>query len=261
MEIDEISKMKEDFNCPFFSLTKLESKNINRLNLINYSQSEEDKKTNARIKRNFQIIRPLNSLSKNINCLIINETPNIEKKSFTEMRLIKDLEEFKKNNKVGKCYSILLHDYFMIQNSNNFEMIVDFLGFFSLKFIFTSDYPFSPPLIFYCGGNKSSIIFDENGNIKLHCIDKMNWSPTLWLSSVIYSIELLIINKLQNKNVVESNFFEEKDNKYHKRRWKDYIKEAKSYYNNNSDNSYYFYNNDRYINFLEKTIKQLKISN
>lgn len=56
--------------------------------------------------------------------------------STCEGRLIKDLEELKKNEKIGKFCKIIVHDYTQIQDSYNFEMIIEFVNYCSIKFVF-----------------------------------------------------------------------------------------------------------------------------
>ena len=51
--------------------------------------------------------------------------------------------------------------------------------------------------------NKICTIVDENGNVLIESIKKKNWTPSIWLSTLVYSIELLIssgINTEGNKS-------------------------------------------------------------
>ena len=141
--------------------------------------------------------------------------------SSCERRLIKDNEELKKNENIGKFCEILVHNYKKIADSNDFEMIIEFKNYFSLKFIFTPDYPFSPPLISYYSGVKFPYIFDTNGNILLENTQKSKWTPIIWLSTLVHSIELLISENCNN------SLFVPKAEKYGKRKWNDYLKEEK----------------------------------
>lgn len=273
MDLAKIPQMKPKIINPFKLSNEENQKENSEINLINYSQSiEKSSCNNTNITRKIPAFKNILEFQKKKNILIINEkeenTQKQKNKSFSEMRLLKDLEEYRSNKTVGNICSIILQDYSLIEDSFSFQMIVDFIKFFSVKFIFTPDYPFSPPLIFFHRGNKSSHIFDEDGNIRLHKIEKINWTPSIWLSNIIHSIELLILDNLQNNNYREYNLFVDKSRKYCKRKWNDYLKDAKYYYHNNNnynENNYNNYNNtncsEGIINCLEKNIKVLKISN
>ena len=140
--------------------------------------------------------------------------------SVCERRLIKDLEELKKNENIGKFCKIVVHDYTKIQDSYNFEMIIEFVNYCSIKFIFPSDYPFVPPIISYHSGNRLPNLFDSEGNVILENAKESNWTPILWLSTLVNSIELLI-SKCSN-NIIS------KKGKYGKRKWGEYLNSEKS---------------------------------
>ena len=179
-----------------------------------------------------------------------------------EGRLLNDLAEFKRSKIVGKICQIKLNDYIKT-DSGTFELIVEFASFFSVKFIFSSDYPCSPPLIIYEKGLKPKNIFDNDGNVFIESIKKSNWTPSIWLSTLVYSIELLIssgtnnennyfdnINDNNNNNQKCSSFFmNAKKQKYGKRKWDEYIKEYSESHSKDCFN----------IPELEKNLKQLKI--
>ena len=180
--------------------------------------------------------------------------------SFCEGRLLNDLAEFKRSKIIGKICQIKLYDYKKIEN-NSFELIIEFTSFFSVKFIFEPDYPCSPPIIVYENGLKLKNVFDDNGNVLIESIKKNSWSPSIWLSTLVYSIELLISSATDNdfnylyNNDNSSNqnltnyFMKNKKQKYGKRKWNVYISECKDYYN--KENSL--------IPELEKNLKHLKI--
>ena len=148
--------------------------------------------------------------------------------SNSQRRLINDLEELKNNKNIRKTCEVVIGDYKRIIDTDNFEMVIEFKNYFSTKFIFFPDYPFSPPSITFLSGNKSPNIFDSDGNILLEIIKKSKWTPTLWLSTLINSIELLISKEGLNNNKYHSNDLFPKEGKYGKRKWDDYLKEEKS---------------------------------
>lgn len=177
-----------------------------------------------------------------------------------EGRLLNDLAEFKRSKIIGKICQINLYDYKKIEN-DCFELIIEFISFFSVKFIFDPDYPCSPPIIVYEKGLKLKNVFDDDGNVLIESIKKDRWSPSIWLSTLVYSIELLISSGINNNinyqyNVDNSSnqniaiyFMKNKKQKYGKRKWNAYISECKDYYNKESG----------LIPELEKNLKQLKI--
>ena len=176
-----------------------------------------------------------------------------------EGRLLNDLAEFKRSKIVGKLCQIKLYDYKKLGN-NSFELIIEFVSFFSVKFIFDSDYPCSPPIITYDKGIKMKNVFDDNGNVLIESIKKENWTPSIWLSTLVYSIELLIssgtnlennwFSNNNNSNQGLTNYFMmAKRQKYGKRKWDIYINEYNEYYSKECE----------IIPDLEKNLKQLKI--
>ena len=176
-----------------------------------------------------------------------------------EGRLLNDLAEFKRSKIVGKLCQIKLYDYKKLGN-NSFELIIEFVSFFSVKFIFDSDYPCSPPIITYDKGIKMKNVFDDNGNVLIESIKKENWTPSIWLSTLVYSIELLISSGTNLENNWFSNnnysnqgltnyFMMAKRQKYGKRKWDIYINEFNEYYSKECE----------IIPDLEKNLKQLKI--
>ena len=140
--------------------------------------------------------------------------------STCEGRLIKDLEELKKNEKIGKFCKIIVHDYTQIQDSYNFEMIIEFLNYCSIKFVFPPDYPFIPRLISYHSGNRLPYLFDSDGKVILENSKQSNWTPILWLSTLVNSIELLI-SKYSSITIP-------KKGKYGKRKWGEYLSNKNS---------------------------------
>ena len=153
--------------------------------------------------------------------------------SSSEIRLKKDIEELKKNKNIGKFCEIILNDYKKIEGTEDFQMIVEFINHFSIKFIFTSEFPFEPPKIIFFAGNKYPFLFDTFGNIILNLLEVQNWSPTFWISKLIYNIEKKIsegtgdiccVNNINsNKNKIEKIFLIKKGD-YNKRNWDDYLK-------------------------------------
>jgi ubiquitin-protein ligase len=180
-------------------------------------------------------VRPRNINKERRGILNFHNRMNIRQNqlSSAEIRLRKDIEELKKNQKIGQCCDeIILNDYKRIEGTENFQIIVEFINHFSLKFIFTSDYPFEPPKITFFAGNQYPFIFDCNGNIILNLITKENWSPTFWISTLILYIEKKIYlntnptfyNKPCNSEDYKiGKIFMIKKGNYNKRNWNDYL--------------------------------------
>ena len=208
----------------------------------------------------------INIFSKNNKCIYVNNTSPLfkkNKKSYEltsyEARIQNDLAELKRSKIFGKICKINFEENYNKNNNNQIEYFIEFVNFFTVKFLFNSDYPFSPPNIIYICGLRPKNIFDESGNMLIEIIKKKNWSPSIWLSTLVYSIELLIssginnegneyINSDNNKNL-RNYFLNVKKKKYAKRNWDAYLDEINSYY----DKENYI------IPELENTLKQLKI--
>ena len=166
--------------------------------------------------------------------------------SSCERRLIKDIEELKNNKNIGKICEIIIKDYKRINDTYNFEMIIEFKNYFSVKFVFYSDYPFSPPEICFHSGQKYTNIFDSNGNILLENAKNTKWTPILWLSTLVISIEFLISKIELNKN--KQNSFNSTKIKYQKRKWNYYLNEEKKNFKNDLSK----------LDELTKTLKKMK---
>ena len=166
--------------------------------------------------------------------------------SSCERRLKKDIDELKNNKNIGKICEITVKDYNRINDTYNFEMIVEFKNYFSVKFVFYQDYPFSPPNICFHSGQKYSNIFDLDGNILLDDAKKSKWTPILWLSTLIISIELLISKNGLNNSV--NNPLDSLKMKYQKRKWNDYLNEEKKNFNIDFSK----------LDNLTKTLKKIK---
>jgi ubiquitin-protein ligase len=239
MEID----LEQDIpnNCQF---------SFNNINQINNAQTNNDS------KKEYSLFSFSNNTLQGNECIgkfdskrVIKETNPSTFMSSCERRLIKDIDELKKNENIGKVCKIYINDYKRINNSNNYQMIIEFKNFFSVKFIFPPEYPFIPPTISYHSGIKFPFVFDSDGIINLENANKSNWTPILWLSTLVNSIELLILKGL-NSDIYNSNkiMFIPKKMKYGKRKWDEYLKEEKELYKNNIS----------IINQISRTIKGFK---
>ena len=231
--------------------------------IINNNNSNDNNLFSNKIEdNNFLNIFPKNKKSVYaLNQPIFKKNKNSISGELTlcEGRLLNDLAEFKRSKIVGKLCQIKLYDYKKLGN-NSFELIIEFVSFFSVKFIFDSDYPCSPPIITYDKGIKMKNVFDDNGNVLIESIKKENWTPSIWLSTLVYSIELLISSGTNLENNWFSNnnysnqgltnyFMMAKRQKYGKRKWDIYINEFNEYYSKECE----------IIPDLEKNLKQLKI--
>ena len=251
---------------------EINDKTNNNLNLINldlYYNYELNDSNNFKDPIDIENDRDKNIFSKNKKSIYalnqsfnkINKKTSVGELTSCEGRLLNDLAELKTSKIAGKICKININDY-KRREDNSFELIVDFLSFFSVKFTFKSDYPFIPPSIVYYSGIKLKDVFDNNGNVRIENIKQCNWSPCIWLSTLIYSIELLISSGINNSffnnnniNINSTNpnltncFMMAKREKYKKRNWNDYIIECNNYYNKET----------MIIPELEKNLKQLKI--
>ena len=248
--------------------------NYNNFSYTNNNYIDMDDKKNNIIESNENNqSQDINIFAKNKKSIYGRNQPTSKKNknstsgelTLCEGRLLNDLAEFKRSKIVGNICQITLNDYVRTDNGT-FELIVEFASFFSVKFIFSSDYPCSPPRIIHEKGLKPKNIFDNDGNVIIESIKKLNWTPSIWLSTLVYSIELLISSGTNNENNCFDNINDNNDNngnnqkcssffmnakkqKYGKRKWDEYIKEYNEFHNKDCFN----------IPELEKNLKQLII--
>jgi ubiquitin-protein ligase len=235
----------------------IENENTDYFNNANSIDIKYEKKDNEEDTE-------MNIFSKNNNCFYGINSPSLYKKNkktsyeltLCEGRLQNDLAELKRSKIFGKICEIKFGENYKKINNNQIEFDIEFINFFRVKFLFNSDYPCSPPIISYISGLRPKHIFDENGNVLIESIKKKNWTPSIWLSTLVYSIELLISSGLNNDgnnsdgNYNLTNYFlNAKKKKYGKRNWNTYLEEMNNYYDKESV----------IIPELEKTLKKLKI--
>ena len=207
----------------------------------------------------------MNIFSKNNKCIYGRTNSPLYRKNkktsyeltLCEGRLQNDLAELKRSKIFGKICEIKYDNNYFKIDENRIEFYIEFVSFFKVKFLFNSDYPCSPPIITYVSGLRPKHIFDENGNVLIESIKKKNWTPSIWLSTLVYSIELLISSGINDGNNYTDDdnhnltnyFLNVKKKKYGKRNWNAYLEQINNCYEKESIN----------IPELEKTLKQLKI--
>ena len=243
MDIDVNDNAENSNNC-------FHNDNNNAINNINeITTNDEDIEMNIFPKNN-KCIYGIN----NTFFFKKNKKPSCEL-TLCEGRLQNDIAELKRSKIYGKiCQTKFDNNYIKLEN-NQLEFYFEFVSFFTVKFTFNPDYPCSPPIITYVSGLRPSYIFDENGNVLIESIKKKNWTPSIWLSTLVYSIELLISSGINcgnndGKNNLTKYFLNTKKKKYGKRNWENYLDEMNSYYDKESI----------IIPELERTLKQLKIN-
>ena len=204
------------------ALRHMKPQNYLQTNFPNFLQNVPQTNTNS---MNFDMILDHNSNSNSYN------SPNSRNLSTCEARVINDINYFYNSETSRRKLNIILHELKRINNTENFEMFVEYSNIITLKFIFPQGYPFEPPKISYYSGLKFPNLFDESGNLILDTIKKEKWSPVIWLSDLIGSIELILENNLRNSN---NNFGSyiiiSKKLDYRKRKWTDYLIETQDYY-------------------------------
>ncbi len=240
--------MEIDFEQDIQNNCQSSFNNLNQINEIQASNNSKKQYSSFSFSNN-SIIQGNDYTGKFDSKRIIKETSTSTFISSCERRLIKDIEELRRNENIGKICKIYINDYKRINNSDNFQMIIEFKNFFSVRFVFPPEYPFVPPAISYHSGIKFPFVFESDGNIILENANKSNWTPILWLSTLVSSIELLILKGLNN-DIYNSNkiMFIPKKMKYGKRKWNEYLKEEKELYKNNIS----------IINQISRTIKGFK---
>ena len=139
----------------------------------------------------FNVLHPVMGYS---SSHIFKKTPYITQ---AEARLRNDLNEFGKKRMTTGDFQVKISNYIPEETTGDFSLVAEFVGLFKLMFIFHKDYPYSPPSITYLSGEFTDI-FDMEQNIKLPCLSLDKWSPVLSLNSLLFSIELLLIDQGAN---------------------------------------------------------------
>ena len=183
-----------------------EDENIEKMN--NYI-SPHSKNYNKR----FFVFHPIN------NSII--STTRIHRITGAEARIKNDLINFDNKRLTTGNFKVRLYNYQQTETGEDYSMKVEFINLFIIQIIFYKDYPFSPPSIKYLSGNYFDI-FNIEQNIKLPLLSKDKWSPVMDLNSILFSIELLLIEENQSLFNTSENVrrkkkyheFQEKNQKY-----------------------------------------------
>ena len=147
------------------------------------------------------------SLSKQMNkdiemknvCSISNKSKSEVSRKFTraELRVKNDIMEFQTKRTTTGKYQVTLSNYIISESGNECVINVEFKNYFVICIVFGKEYPFEPPDITYVSGSNEEVMdmFDIEMKLKLPLLQRVEWKPILSLNSVLFSIELLLINK------------------------------------------------------------------
>ena len=165
-----------------------EEDNIDRLNNFLLSYPKKNNKL-------YNVLHPIcvpNQIS----------TSRIHRITEAEARIKNDLINFDSKRLTTGNFKVKLYNYQRMESGEDYAMKVEFVNLFSLLIIFYKDYPFSPPSITYLSGNYLDI-FDIEQNLKLPMLSKEKWSPVMDLNSILFSIELLLVE--ENQSLFKTN--------------------------------------------------------
>lgn len=203
-----------------------EEDNIDRLNNFLLSYPKKNNKL-------YNVLHPIcvpNQIS----------TSRIHRITEAEARIKNDLINFDSKRLTTGNFKVKLYNYQRMESGEDYAMKVEFVNLFSLLIIFYKDYPFSPPSITYLSGNYLDI-FDIEQNLKLPMLSKEKWSPVMDLNSILFSIELLLVE--ENQSLFKTN-----DNIGRKKKYNEYQELNKKYIDNNI------------ITGIEEKLKRIKIT-
>ena len=174
-----------------------EDDNIDRINnyISPYSKN---------YSKHFIVLHPINDIS------IIST--RIHRITQAEARIKNDFINFDNKRLTTGNFKVRLYNYQQTETGEDYSMKVEFINLFTIQIIFYKNYPFSPPTIKYLSGNYFDI-FDIEQNIKLPLLSKDKWSPVMDLNSILFSIELLLIEENQSLFNTSENIGRKK--KYH----------------------------------------------
>ena len=178
-----------------------EEDNIDRLNNFLLSYPKKNNKL-------YNVLHPIcvpNQIS----------TSRIHRITEAEARIKNDLINFDSKRLTTGNFKVKLYNYQRMESGEDYAMKVEFVNLFSLLIIFYKDYPFSPPSITYLSGNYLDI-FDIEQNLKLPMLSKEKWSPVMDLNSILFSIELLLVEENQSLFKTNDNIGRKKKSRYNK---------------------------------------------
>ena len=202
-----------------------EDENIEKMN--NYISPHSKNYT-----KRFFVFHPIN------NSII--STTRIHRITEAEARIKNDLINFDNKRLTTGNFKVRLYNYQQTETGEDYSMKVEFINLFTIEIIFYKDYPFSPPSIKYLSGNYFDI-FDIEQNIKLPLLSKDKWSPVMDLNSILFSIELLLIEENQS-------LFNTSENVRRKKKYHEFLEKNKKYIDTNI------------ITGIEDKLKKIKIT-
>ncbi|MCQ2820644.1 MAG: hypothetical protein MJ252_25540 [archaeon] len=135
-----------------------------------------------------------------------NREINAFKISSAEARLKNDLIEYTTKRITTNEFEVQISKYTV--HDDCLYLNAAFKGYFEVKIIFPLDYPFSAPTVVFISGNRFNL-FDMEDHMILSSLEAGKWSPVLCLNSIIYDIELSLIN-LKTTNFLQENGFKKK---------------------------------------------------
>lgn len=140
-----------------------------------------------------------------------------------ELRVKNDIMEFQTKRTTTGKYEVTLSNYIISETGNECVINVEFKNYFVICIVFGKEYPFEPPDITYVSGSNEDIMdmFDIEMKLKLPLLQKSEWKPILSLNSILFSIELLLINKESYVTSITDSE-NEMEMVYSKRKMRDY---------------------------------------
>lgn len=130
--------------------------------------------------------------------LYYNPPTQFSRISQAEARLKNDFVEFENKRMTTNQFQVNLSNAIMGEDQKSFLMSCEFVGLFNIVIIIKEDYPFSHPDIIYHSGPYIDVFYN-NGLIKLSFLTKEKWSPVLSLNSILFSIELLLLEDINSR--------------------------------------------------------------
>lgn len=181
------------------------------------------------------------------------------------IKIKKDLADYESKKMTSGHFSISLSNCYEYDD-DSYHIYADFEKLFKLNITFYSDYPYSIPSITYISGYFTSELFDMEQNLKLQFVSKKGWNPVLTVNSIIYSIELMLLNhespevisliqrsQLKKQNDKKKNCSDIFFKPSHKKKYYEFEKENEKYLSN--------YCGEFGDNFNNNLLKRMKIPN
>lgn len=169
-----------------------------------------------------------------------------------------DLADYAERKITTGCFDITLSNCYECDNGDYYFLYAEFKDLFKVVITFSEGYPYLPPTITYVSGEYTSDLFDMEQNLKIRFLSNKEWSTVHSVSSIIYSIELMLLKQQSSeaRTLVEQAVMGKKSEEMfamrqgRKKKYREFLKE--------NGMNIPFYIGDSAMNFNDSILKKIK---